>query len=237
MAGYSDWRLPSLPELLSIVDFSKQTPSIDETYFPGTAASHFWSNTPLAGDPTKGWDVSFSFGGFNSTNPWRASSPCAAYAERRASAMRRIGTYPLAGTSVVTALLLLTRTTSADAPAGRFNSTGKNQVYDTMTKLTWARMGSTGKVRWSDASSACASTGPGWRLPTVKELSSLLDFSQTSPPMTDHTFFGDTQPAHYWTASALAVDGGNERWYVLFAIPAYASYLPDTDLAYYRCVR
>lgn len=42
--GHDDWRLPTLQELLSIVDNSKYQPSIDETYFPNTPKSDFWSS-------------------------------------------------------------------------------------------------------------------------------------------------------------------------------------------------
>jgi len=69
LAGHKDWRLPSLPELLSIVDYSRSSPSIDPTYFPKTPASgHFWTSTLVAGSTTKGYDVSFLYGGFDGNN-------------------------------------------------------------------------------------------------------------------------------------------------------------------------
>jgi hypothetical protein len=49
LAGHSDWRLPSLIELVSIVDYGRENPSIDPTYFPSTPAYWFWSSSPWAG--------------------------------------------------------------------------------------------------------------------------------------------------------------------------------------------
>ena len=48
-ATYSDWRLPNLKELLSIVDYGRANPSIDTTYFLNTfnGAPGYWSSTSV----------------------------------------------------------------------------------------------------------------------------------------------------------------------------------------------
>lgn len=51
LAGFDNWRLPSAIELLSIVDYGKAKPVIDQSVFPNTPTYPFWtsSTTPSAG--------------------------------------------------------------------------------------------------------------------------------------------------------------------------------------------
>jgi hypothetical protein len=62
LAGHSDWRLPSVIELASIVDLGQSSPSINGTYFPSTPASCFWSASPEASSPYGAWAVCFDYG-------------------------------------------------------------------------------------------------------------------------------------------------------------------------------
>lgn len=52
--GYSDWRMPEIDELESIVDFSKRAPgpAIDTTYFPHTLTEAYLSASPGSGSQT-----------------------------------------------------------------------------------------------------------------------------------------------------------------------------------------
>ncbi len=43
--GYSDWRMPTLEELKSIVDKSKGMPTINTNYFPRTMSTSYWSGS------------------------------------------------------------------------------------------------------------------------------------------------------------------------------------------------
>jgi hypothetical protein len=61
--GYSDWRLPSAAELLTIVKSGAENPSIDTTAFPGTPSSGFWSGSPHADSLNNtSWYVVFYYG-------------------------------------------------------------------------------------------------------------------------------------------------------------------------------
>jgi hypothetical protein len=62
LAGYSDWRLPTVQELSRLVDDSRQEPSIDTGYFPGCRPSVYWSSTTHTLYPGSAWQVSFDDG-------------------------------------------------------------------------------------------------------------------------------------------------------------------------------
>jgi len=62
-ADGKDWRLPNVKELESIVDRTKENPSIDLTIFPKTPAYWFWTSSPYAHIPTNTyWVVGFYVG-------------------------------------------------------------------------------------------------------------------------------------------------------------------------------
>jgi hypothetical protein len=65
-AGHTDWRIPTIAELQTILDCSFGLPCIDPIFGP-TATSFYWSSTSNASDPLFAWVVDFVDGDvFNS---------------------------------------------------------------------------------------------------------------------------------------------------------------------------
>ena len=65
LCGASDWRMPDVNELLSIVNNATVNPAIDTNYFSNSPASNVWSSSPYADYSNYAWYVSFNYGGVN----------------------------------------------------------------------------------------------------------------------------------------------------------------------------
>ena len=63
LGNRSDWRLPNINELRSIVDYSSfQSPSIDTNIFPITQSNDYWSSSSASTENGRAWFISFDGG-------------------------------------------------------------------------------------------------------------------------------------------------------------------------------
>lgn len=60
--GLDDWRLPTIKELLTLVEYGRFDPAIDIEKFPDTKSSFYWSSTPDASAAECAWNVHFYYG-------------------------------------------------------------------------------------------------------------------------------------------------------------------------------
>ncbi|MDP9034451.1 MAG: DUF1566 domain-containing protein [Myxococcota bacterium] len=57
-----NWRLPSLNELMTLVDITRVDPAVDPTAFPSTPSDFFWSVSASAAPVATAWGVNFNRG-------------------------------------------------------------------------------------------------------------------------------------------------------------------------------
>jgi uncharacterized repeat protein (TIGR02543 family) len=62
LANKTDWRLPNIKELESLVDDTRESLQIDTRFFPGARAVPYWSSTTFVTDPTWAWTTPFNTG-------------------------------------------------------------------------------------------------------------------------------------------------------------------------------
>ena len=130
------------------------------------------------------------------------------------SNLRRSALFALTTMAAMAAVILRPFPGRTEAPAGRYTIPGDGTVYDTATTLTWQRAANMTGMTWAKAGPYCAGltdpAGGGWRLPTVKELTTLLDYSRPGSPFIDPVAFPGV-PAQsssgavnaFWSATSL----------------------------------
>jgi len=221
LGGATDWRLPSVKELRSIVDFTQAPVALDPIAFPHTSTSYiFWTANPSAESVNNAWGVLLGNGSY--------------------SQFRRIDSYSV-------------RCVRAPrcAPAARYVVLEDGLVRDEITQRVWqrdgagSRTGCTGTVErtctWAEARSYCETLVLGgfddFRLPTAKEMDSLVDFAV--PPMgptIDGAAFPNTptDPTtdKFWSSTTYE----GHAWCTYFYDGSSLAY-DLTDYGRVRCVR
>jgi hypothetical protein len=122
-------------------------------------------------------------------------------------------------------------------------------VLDRETGLVWQRTpgfpGTLTADPWINAAFVCHKLGNapftsginrlGWRLPSVEELASLIDMTQSNPALPAGHPFQGVQSDDYWTATS--EEGAPERAYIVGLNNGFMALTDKTAVVNFWCVR
>jgi len=189
LAGHDDWRIPSLKELFSISNFSTGWPYLDTAYFDlvGSEVSkdeQYWTSNYYVGVTMEGGSAA-AFGVNHGTGHIKAYP---------AGVSGPMGNY--------------VRAVRGDSyGANQFTDNGDGTVTDTASGLTWQQEDSGSGLDWEDALAYAEDLEladyDDWRLPDVKELQSIVDYTR-SPSATEAAEKGPAIDTDYFDITELA---------------------------------
>jgi hypothetical protein len=122
---------------------------------------------------------------------------------------------------------------------GRFIGNGDGTISDPVTGIMWQRdAGSEALLNWKDALAYCESLELGghsdWRLPDVRSLGSIVDYSRFEPAIgAGFQCWWDTG---YWTSTTLK-DTPQHAWVVGFWYGDYFWAIKESGQHHVRCAR
>lgn len=125
-------------------------------------------------------------------------------------------------------------------PNPRFTDNGDGTVTDNLTQLIWLKDAyCSGTGTWTQALTDCNALAHGscelsddssagdWRLPNVKELQSMIDYSQLNPALPSGHPFTNVQSDYYWSSNTYA--GYTDSAWVMYMYYGYVSSYIKTD--------
>jgi len=180
LAGFSDWRLPTVMELATIVDLAVVLPAIAVQAFPNTPGASFVTSTPVYGGPsTTRWSVDFVTGLTANTTPAPAYVRCV---------RKDFGPICFTGPRF-----------QINQKAS--NANGVVTMVDRRTGTSW-QQGVSDPMTWQQAKDYCAAFARPGRLPRSKELLSIIDWGAPTGVFTEG--FPETPLDAYWSDTPLA---------------------------------
>lgn len=211
LAGYSDWRLPDIFTLMTIVNYEKDYPALDTTYFPGTTT--IWSSTTdMTNSTEEAWVMDYYDPG-RPYSGWQSS----AYSSRCVR-----GTQLNLGDFV----------DNSNGTITDYSTSLLWQKEDDGTPKTW-------ESALSYCEGLALGGHSDWRLPNERELYSITNTERSNPSI-DTSYFPNTQSSmfsvlFYW-ASTTAKSNSANAWHVNFSNSnVWTS--SKTSEGYVRCVR